>query len=176
MKTLLTPPEASTGTNARSNSKEETSLISSKQWKLIDAIDFSMIKAKLCHKKGEGWTQAEAKYYINKYKKWLYLRLVAPDATHVPSEKIDEVWHAHILDTKAYAADCNRIFGNMLHHFPYLGLRGKEDEDNLKRAYVSTQDLFRKVWSEEMSPDISSMCNGGSDAGGTCHMIDEGKK
>jgi hypothetical protein len=32
---------------------------------------------------------------------------------------VDEMWHRHILDTAAYRADCDSLFGRFLDHFPY---------------------------------------------------------
>src|SRR6266550_2139058 len=30
----------------------------------------------------------------------------------------DKLWHFHILNTRGYMADCERIFGRFLHHTP----------------------------------------------------------
>jgi hypothetical protein len=35
-----------------------------------------------------------------------------------PKKLIDELWHKHILDTRAYARDCENWFGNFIHHRP----------------------------------------------------------
>ena len=156
MRTL--PPEFKSSAMQSATEAEQ-----SEGWKKISAIDFSMIRMKLCHKKGKGWTEAEADRYILKYKQWLYLKIAFPKSSHVPSEKIDEVWHYHILDTRAYERDCQSIFGHNLHHYPYFGLRGTDDAKDLSVAYISTQDLFRKVWEQEMSPDVSSLCSGERD-------------
>lgn len=36
----------------------------------------------------------------------------------MPSQAVDEAWHAFILSTKAYANFCQRAFGRFLHHHP----------------------------------------------------------
>lgn len=36
----------------------------------------------------------------------------------MPSKAADALWHAFILDTRAYAAFCNQAFGRFLHHLP----------------------------------------------------------
>lgn len=36
----------------------------------------------------------------------------------MPSQAVDEAWHAFILSTKAYASFCQRAFGKFLHHHP----------------------------------------------------------
>lgn len=38
-----------------------------------------------------------------------------------PSKLVDAAWHAHITDTKSYAAFCDRSFGGMVHHDPNCG-------------------------------------------------------
>lgn len=73
-----------------------------------------------------------------------------------PSEPLDDIWHAHILDTKKYAEDCDKIFGKFLHHFPYLGMRGAEDKLLLEENYDTTKSLFRK----ELGIEIDVAKNG----------------
>lgn len=36
----------------------------------------------------------------------------------MPSQAVDEAWHAFILSTKAYDSFCQRAFGKFLHHHP----------------------------------------------------------
>ena len=36
----------------------------------------------------------------------------------MPSQAVDEAWHAFILSTKAYESFCQRAFGKFLHHHP----------------------------------------------------------
>jgi hypothetical protein len=40
--------------------------------------------------------------------------------THLamPTAGVDALWHAFVLDTRTYAAFCNKAFGGMLHHTP----------------------------------------------------------
>jgi hypothetical protein len=71
-----------------------------------------------------------------------------PDSAVVPSSFVDDFWHFHILDTQKYQEDCERFFGYFLHHFPYFGMRGKEDEENLKRAWAETCALYKNRFGE----------------------------
>jgi hypothetical protein len=53
------------------------------------------------------------------YRKFLALMVMYPDLLiSPPSEDADEVWHAHIIHTKKYAADCQTLFGTFRHHNP----------------------------------------------------------
>ena len=51
--------------------------------------------------------------------------MLYPTKRIVPTLTIDEFWHAHILDTRAYMADCKALFGKYMHHYPYSGLKGR---------------------------------------------------
>ena len=65
-----------------------------------------------------------------------------------------EFWHFHILDTLKYQEDCDNIFGYFLHHFPYFGMRGQEDEANLKEAWNSTISLYEKTFGKQADYSI----------------------
>jgi hypothetical protein len=59
---------------------------------------------------------------------------------------VDEFWHQHILDTRAYRADCEAIFGRFLEHFPYFGLRGAQDAEDLTNAYAATLEAYEDAF------------------------------
>jgi hypothetical protein len=112
---------------------------------LVGALDLEPITYKLMHPHpGEtAMTLAEADQVTDAYRGFLKLCLWYPDEVIVPSRTIDEVWHAHILDTAKYAADCDVLFGALAHHFPYFGLRGEQDEASWRAAYDRTRELFQ---------------------------------
>ena len=108
---------------------------------------------------GEGWTQEQTTKAIADYLKFLTLRHLYPALEIVPSEEIDRVWHTHILDTQKYAVDCQQVFGSFLHHFPYFGIRGREDRRNLEAAFARTQSLFEEHFGVSMaSSSKPSVC------------------
>jgi hypothetical protein len=88
------------------------------------------------------------------YRRFLTMRLRYPDRTFVPSGLIDLVWHFHILDTRKYMADCERIFGYYLHHDPYFGINGDEDWQENQAAWTDTCALWEVEFS---SPMIGTM-------------------
>ncbi len=107
---------------------------------LVGTLDFSMLRRKLVEE--EGWTSERALEVEDLYRKFLALSIRFPDRTICPTGPIDAFWHAHILDTWAYAADCQKLFGQMLHHYPYFGMRGPDDRAELERAFAASVDLF----------------------------------
>jgi hypothetical protein len=106
----------------------------------VEALDFTMLK----HKLGEedGWTCEYQDEVEDLYRKFLALNMVYPDTKICPTGPIDDFWHSHILDTRAYAADCDKLFGRFLHHFPYFGMRGPEDRQALESAFAESRTLF----------------------------------
>jgi hypothetical protein len=97
------------------------------------------------------------------YRKFLALHLLYPDADIVPCKIVDDMWHRHILDTAAYRGDCDVIFGQFLDHFPYFGMRGEQDAQDLEDAYCDTLDRYREAFGEPpadtwISPDATMRC------------------
>lgn len=111
----------------------------------IAALDLSMIRLKLEDpEEGAGWSSGYALRVEREYRRYLELTGTYPDLPIVPSKIVDTFWHGHILDTQAYAPDCERLLGYFLHHYPYFGMRGPEDAATLGDAYDSTLDLYEQ--------------------------------
>lgn len=82
------------------------------------------------------------------YRKFLALQLAFPQMEIVPCRGVDEIWHGHILDTKAYAEDCDSLFGEFLHHCPHFGVGRADGRDGLDAAYKETLRLYRAAFGE----------------------------
>jgi len=83
------------------------------------------------------------------YRQFLTLRLRYPKRTLVPSALIDLVWHYHILDTRKYFSDCERLFGSYLHHDPYFGNDAETWSENQK-GWADTCDLWEREFGAPM--------------------------
>lgn len=112
----------------------------------LEKVDFSMIfqKLKLPAPEGKGWTDEVILEVSTWYRRFLALAILEPGITIVPNGPIDEFWHAHILDTQKYAEDCQNMFGRMLHHYPYFGIKDAEDAANRDRAFDQTNKAYQK--------------------------------
>jgi len=111
----------------------------------INELDLEPIMVKVMDKdEGYGWSLEFTKRVAEEYKRYLTLCLENPDFPMVPSTFVDEFWHYHILDTQKYQEDCDQVFGYFLHHFPYFGMRGEQDAQNLKNAWADSCDLYEK--------------------------------
>ncbi|MGB8423143.1 glycine-rich domain-containing protein [Paraburkholderia sp.] len=106
----------------------------------VSRIDFTMQCRKLIEE--SGWTAETCEEVEDIYRKFLALNIRYPEQKLCPNGPVDEFWHAHILDTRKYAADCEDLFGEMLHHYPYFGMRGPDDRADLDKAFADTVDLF----------------------------------
>jgi hypothetical protein len=123
----------------------------------VEALDLNAIKVKLMHpKSGKGWSQQRAEAAEQEYRRFLYLAKKFPNEPTAPLVDVDEFWHYHILDTMKYAADCDRVFGYFLHHFPYAGMRGKADEAALQRMGERTRALYEQTFGEDYFESIAS--------------------
>lgn len=115
----------------------------------IDALDLEPIKFKIsCKEEGYGWTSEHVDRIERAYRRYLVVLAKFPQLQIAPTRDIDAFWHAHILDTRKYAADCERIFGGFVHHYPYLGLLG--DRDKLDQAASTLRQLFVSEFAEDV--------------------------
>jgi hypothetical protein len=54
----------------------------------------------------------------------------------MPSQVVDELWHAFILHTRAYEAFCRQGFGRFLHHTPAVAMGGERRSNaGLRRVW-----------------------------------------
>lgn len=122
----------------------------------IFALDLDPIKIKMMDKKeGHGWTRVQADHYELEYRRFLALLAKFPDEVIAPNTNVDKFWHGHILDTMKYAEDCDTVFGYFLHHFPYFGMRGEEDEADLANAAVNMLRLYEQEFGDASKADAS---------------------
>lgn len=139
--------------------------------KLVASIDLSMVKAKIMDaEEGQGWTREFADLAEQRYRRYLYMVCMNPNGSVVPTRDIDLFWHQHILDTRAYARDCNILFGEFLHHYPYFGMNGEQDAQDLLDSFEETkatwESLFGEPYCVEHPVVQASRCHKGTS---TCH-------
>ena len=115
----------------------------------ITSIDLSQVRRKLTEPEpeGKGWGEEQALIVEKWYRRFLHVALKYPEVRPVPNHQIDAFWHQHILDTRAYARDCQTVFGHFLHHYPYFGLNGDASERD--DCFVQTNTIYRKEFGED---------------------------
>ncbi|HZX25490.1 MAG TPA: glycine-rich domain-containing protein-like [Telluria sp.] len=124
-------------------------MINQEEFAAIAALDLDPIKVKLMHEaSGEGWSLDKANAVEAEYRRFLFLMKKFPEEQTAPLFDVDIFWHYHILDTMKYAQDCEQVFGYFLHHFPYIGLRGEDDEAAHRRVGQRMQELYEETFGE----------------------------
>jgi hypothetical protein len=120
----------------------------------IQAIDFSRLKQNMRHPEREkfspGWSQGKTDYVEQQYKNWFFLvRKFDGQGEMPPSPDIDEFWHQHILDTKAYQRDTEAVFGRFLHHWPYFGSGGQSGSEDDRGDLLAAWELVQQRYVAE---------------------------
>jgi len=110
----------------------------------VSKLDFKRLKHKYTQSSEAEMSHAEWDSAELEYRRFLTLKTLYPSISLVPSKQVDAIWHAHILDTRAYREDCQRIFGSFLDHYPYFGIYGQDDYQELKNAFAQTVCLYEK--------------------------------
>jgi hypothetical protein len=137
----------------------------------IEGLELGAIKFKLMHpEEGEGWTRAFAEHMETQYKRYLTLVAKYPREAIAPDRDVDRFWHAHILDTRKYIDDCERVFGFYLQHFPYFGMRGPEDAAALAKAGKRTRELYEAEFGGGPRRADSAFCSVATEA--FCSVVD----
>lgn len=112
----------------------------------VSQIDLSPINEKLQYDNPGLWSGETLAQTELDYRRFLALTLLYPSTTLVVNKILDDYWHQHILDTHKYAADCDKLFGFFLHHYPYFGMSDDEDAQRLLDAFTVTQQLWEEAF------------------------------
>lgn len=108
-------------------------------------LDLGSVLYKLCHRtRGFGLREEQARYDSELYRRWLWLVAAYPKKHLVPSEGMDRVWHAHILDTIKYKSDCAAMFDAFLDHNPFAGMENQQAALAHARCFQATKNYFAK--------------------------------
>ena len=136
--------------------------------KKVSDLDFTRLKHKMTDTSeakitSDEWDSAEIEY-----RRFLMLKQIYPGVSLVPSKQVDNIWHAHILDTRAYREDCDSLFGRFIDHYPYFGIYGNDDQANLKHSFDQTKELYERHFGPYPTKTIVSRCQDHS-----CHAPSE---
>ena len=91
-----------------------------------------------------------------RYRKFLGLVAKYPDIELSPARDIDQVWHLHMLQPRAYLEDCNRIFGDILDHDGGFGKDSEQQYQELLKVFDQTAMLWTSEYSEPYVRDRDS--------------------
>lgn len=121
----------------------------------VAQLDLRRLSKKLHHENPKLWTTELLVKTEEAYRRFLALNLLYPTKTLAVNNILDEYWHCHIVDTRKYAEDCTMIFGRILHHYPYFGLPGEDDEGENVPALAITEQLWKEAFGSTLVRDTS---------------------
>jgi hypothetical protein len=135
----------------------------------LKSLDLNPVIFKVLYENAVGSNDKDFIFSLaEEYRRFLYLCAVYPDKQIVPSEYVDAFWHAHILDTRKYAVDCQEVFGYFLHHYPYLGVGYEGAKAELSASYADSLALYEVEFNEKpFYLTEAAVCSGG----GSCHGV-----
>lgn len=132
------PDSGETGTNGKPPMSVEDAMAS------VASLDLAAVKRKVVEEKG--WSEKTADYAELRYRRFLCMHLLDPRLPLVPPPDIDAFWHQHILFTRAYAMDCERLFGLYLHHSPATG--DAEEAKVMEQGALETARFYADTFGE----------------------------
>ena len=80
----------------------------------VSRLDFKRLKHKYTESSEAEMSAAEWDMTEQEYCRFLTLKRFYPSVALVPSKTVDAIWHAHILNTRAYREDCQQVFGRFI--------------------------------------------------------------
>jgi hypothetical protein len=113
----------------------------------IQALDLESVKVRIMDDElGEGWTREYADSIEAAYRTYLTMLAKYPDDAEdiMLSKDVDEFWHTHILQTRKYTEDCQRVFGSFLHHEPHVGAVTAADLETRANKAEKTRQLYER--------------------------------
>lgn len=145
--------------------------VTDERLRCIDILDLEPVVFKLMHPEPGhmALSLAEADRDVALYRCFLKLCVLYPGVPLVPTTRLDQVWHAHVLDTAKYRVDCEAVFGGFMDHFPYAGLRGEEDRRAWQADFAATRRLFEEHFGIDLGGDpAASACRNHGDGSDCC--------
>ncbi|MBN8885171.1 MAG: glycine-rich domain-containing protein-like [Rudaea sp.] len=107
-------------------------------------LDLECVAYKAC--RDENWSIAKVDETEREYRAFLQLVRSFPNKSDIaPTRDVDRLWHHHILDTEKYAADCQRLFGVFLHHYPYSGIFSEQDAETQRDRVDRSRMLIHQI-------------------------------
>lgn len=124
---------------------------------LAAQLDLSNVCRKVMHPNpniGYGWSEDFTERLVAEYRIFFTMHAAFGDLALPPSRVMDLFWHEHILDTRAYFADCDFVAGHYIHHMPYFGMRNEQDAELVVAALDLERELYIKCVGIEPPPDL----------------------
>lgn len=87
------------------------------------------------------------------YRRFLSLKKCYPNRLLIPAGDAWQLWQAHILDTRRYRSDCERLFNRFIDHFPYLGHDSAADQ----RERHFAEQLYQRLYAQHYPVPVDAL-------------------
>ncbi len=159
MKTLMRPA-------AKATTQRPVFVTVKERLARLAKMDLTRINAKV--RRELGWSEPQANEAEKWYRRFLECIIRFPKhAKYVPNGPIDEFWHSHICDTRAYGPDCEHVVGHFVHHNPYFGVNG--DAAARDSWFEQTNALYRREFGEDCTQMATFANTAMGDCAVNCH-------
>jgi hypothetical protein len=85
----------------------------------IEREDLSEVASKL-KQEDSSWKDKDLNNGLENLKRYYALSILDPLNFHAVPVPLDPFWHTHLLFSRDYAAFCDKVFGQFIHHQPLL--------------------------------------------------------
>lgn len=109
-------------------------MIAENHFTAVAALDLEPIKNKLMAVPGAAWSAEKTAAVERDYRRFLQRMKMFPNEEAAPAADVDRFWRLHILETRRYADDCEKVFGYFLHRSPSLQPPGAGQETVQRRC------------------------------------------
>eukprot|EP01084_Bolivina_argentea_P136683 240715_1 len=127
------------------NDKQKRFIIFKKR---VELINFSTLQNRF--DRTYSCLSSDSHNILAEYKKFLIIKSVCKDFNaklFSPSSKVDQMWHLHVLDTKAYMNDMKILFNNnTLINFIHHDIDGGLDMNERSKRYINTITEYKLLF------------------------------
>jgi len=93
------------------------------------------------------WSELRRRESLERYLKWLGLKVLYPARRLAPTRDIDLFWQLHMLHPVAYHRDCLANFGRLFDHDGTFG-KGPGEAAALREVFLATGTLYEATYGE----------------------------
>ena len=108
---------------------------------------------------------------VLQYRQYMFLIALGQfKSMSVPSDAVDQIWHAHILHTVHYADFCQNVAGHFVHHNPFGDNTSQmERQGAVKALFQASHTIFgANVFAPVLLSADCGSCAGCSSCAGSC--------
>jgi hypothetical protein len=121
-------------------------------WNRVETLDLGPVADQLIQ---QGWTEERTAAVERSYRRFFYLKATLPEGMASPTAEVDQFWHQHIINTRRYGPDCERVIGRFAHH-TFLSFEDASEAKELWAVWLSTWVSYETLFQEPYEETIGA--------------------